>query len=167
MFVFNSQNSFRFQRPGETTLLATRRHWIVLLNAGIIFLLLALLPFLIYAFLSTNAWFPLISKLFWFLTTVYFLIIWNLIFYSIMIYSLNTIVVTNKRVMDNQQKGLFQYALNELEREKIQDITVKINGMFASFLNYGDIEIQSAGTQNKFYFKKLPDPQKIKEIITS
>jgi len=84
-----------------------------------------------------------------------------------MIYSLNTIVVTNKRVMDNQQKGLFQYALNELEREKIQDITVKINGMFASFLNYGDIEIQSAGTQNKFYFKKLPDPQKIKEIITS
>lgn len=84
-----------------------------------------------------------------------------------MIYSLNTVIVTNKRVLDNQQKGFFNYVLNEVERSKIQDISVKIKGVFASILNYGDIEIQSAGTQNKFYFHTLPHPQKIKEIITT
>ena len=84
-----------------------------------------------------------------------------------MLYSLNTVVVTNKRVMENQQRGFFKYTLNELERDKIQDISIKIEGVFASFLDYGDIEIQTAGAQNKFYFKKLPQPQKIKEIIIS
>lgn len=168
MSIFTaSTNSFRAQQPDETTILATRKHWITILQPAIIFLLLIFLPLVIYFLINSNSWFSLISDLFWFLATAYFLIVWNLFFYNIMLYSLNTVIVTNKRVLDNQQKGFFQYILNELEKDKIQDVSVKINGAFASLLDYGDIEIQSAGTQNKFYFKKLPHPQKIKEVIMS
>ncbi len=80
-------------------------------------------------------------------------------------YFLNTLVVTNKRVIENKQDGFFKYTMNEMELERIQDITVKVFGPLASFLDFGDIEIQSAGTTNKFYLSRFPHPKKIKETI--
>jgi len=38
-------------------------------------------------------------------------------------------------------------------------------GSVAHFLDYGDIELQSAGAARKFVFTKLPEPEAIKETI--
>ncbi|MCD6550356.1 PH domain-containing protein [bacterium] len=82
-----------------------------------------------------------------------------------MIYSLNTVIITNKRIIENQQLGLFKHVIKEIELKNIQDISIEILGVFAQFLNYGNIEIQSAGAIAKFNFTRLPNPQKIKNII--
>ncbi len=82
-----------------------------------------------------------------------------------MIYFLNTVIVTNKRVIQNKQEGFFHHTSNELELNKIQDISVKILGPLATFLDFGDVEIQSAGAKPKFYLDRLPHPKKIKEVI--
>lgn len=74
-------------------------------------------------------------------------------------------IVTNKRVIRIEQKAFFKYETAETSLEKIQDISVKIEGLFATFLNFGTIEIQTAGTLVKFTFPQLPDPQKWKKII--
>jgi len=166
MSIFTtSTNSFRNQLPGETTVLVTRKHWFVLFFPMLILLFLAFMPFIIYFFISSASWYGIISSLFWFLVAAYFLILWSLAFYNIMIYLLNTVMVTDKRVIENKQEGFFRHTSNEVELDKIQDITVKVFGPFAEFLDFGDIEIQSAGAQPKFYFKQLPHPQKIKEAI--
>lgn len=83
-----------------------------------------------------------------------------------MIYTLNTIVITNKRVIKNEQSGFFRYASAELDIAKIQDVSVKVHGILAAILRFGDLEIQTAGTQNKFLFDRLPNPEKIKTIVT-
>ncbi|MFA5392169.1 MAG: PH domain-containing protein [Candidatus Paceibacterota bacterium] len=162
-----SNNSFREQLPEENTILVTRKHWIILLIPMLFILLMAIAPSIIYHyFLQPSSWFNNnLNLLFRFLTVAYFLILWNIAFYNIMIYSLNTLVITNKRVIENKQMGFFINIVNEIKLDKVQDVSIKIYGALASFLNYGDIEVQSAGAVNKFFFKQFPNPEKIKNII--
>lgn len=164
IFTF-SKNSFEGQLPDEKTLLVARKHWIFLFIPLMIISLLVVGVILIGIVLSSFSWWKSLSSLYIFLSFVLFLILWNLLFYGIMIYSLNTVIITNKRIIENQQLGLFKHAVNEIELKNIQDISIKILGPFAQLLNYGNIEIQSAGAIAKFNFTKLPDPQKIKNII--
>jgi len=166
MSIFTpSSNSFRKQDPEEKTILVTRKHRIILFSKMSFLGLFLLLPFVIYSLISSLNWYPIISLLFWFFVSIWFLVLWNLAFYSIMLYFLNTVIVTSQRVIENRQEGFFNYRANEMELTKIQDISIKILGSLATFLDFGDIEIQSAGAKAKFYFDTVPHPEKIREII--
>jgi hypothetical protein len=165
MPIFSSSNSFRQQYPNENTIFVVWKHWIVLIAPLLILLVFFLIPFMVYAFINGAAWFQVISSLFWFLTSIWILFLWNAAFYNIMIYFLNTVILTDQRLIQNKQAGFFQYTLNELKLDKIQDISVNISGPLATFLNYGDLDVQSAGTETKFHFETLPDPQNLKKII--
>lgn len=164
IFTF-SKNSFEGQKEDEKTILLTRKHWLLLFGPLFLIFFIALLPFIVYFLISSFSWYERISSLFWFLTMALWLVLWNLAFYKIMIYILNTVLVTNKRVIENKQEGLFKHTVNELELEKIQDVSVKTFGILATFLNFGHLEIQTAAAIPKFSFTYLPYPKKIKEII--
>jgi energy-coupling factor transporter transmembrane protein EcfT len=167
MPIFSSSNSFRGQLPGETVILITRRHWIVLFWPLFFVFLFSVLPFTVYYFVRSEIWYSLYANLYWFISAVLWLMLWNVFFFQLMLYFLNTLVITNLRVIENQQKGFFNYTANEFKRDKVQDATVKTQGLLANLLGYGDVEVQTAGTQNKFYFSYYPNPEKIKEIIIS
>ena len=48
----------------------------------------------------------------------------------------------------------------------MQDITSEVKGFIPTFLNYGNIYIQTAGTQERFIFKDIPNaPEVTQEII--
>ena len=166
MPIFTTTNSFKGQRENETTVAVIRKHWITLLGPALITLFLVSLPFVAYSFIADMAWYPVFSDLYWFLIGLYFLVVWNLFFYNIMLYFLNTMIVTNIRVIGNEQKGLFANTINEFERDKIQNVSVKINGLLASLLDYGDVDVQTAGTEGSFHFSSLPCPKKVQDIIT-
>jgi uncharacterized membrane protein YdbT with pleckstrin-like domain len=84
-----------------------------------------------------------------------------------MIYMLNTVILTNKRIIENQQLGLFKHAVSELALNRIQDITVSVFGVVAEFLKFGDIEIQTAGEEKNFIFRQVPNPHAIKDAIVA
>ncbi len=161
--LFISNNTFKGQLPGETTLLVVRKHWITLALPLFLIIIIAISPLVIYPFLALNSY----SSPYWFLASVLWLFLWNLLFFNLMIYFLNTIIVTNKRVIETKQLGFFKYSASEFQKDKIQDISVKMTGILASLLIFGDLEIQTASSQNKFNFTSLPDPEKIKQIILS
>lgn len=166
MSIFEpSSNSFRKQDLKEKTILVTRKHRIILFSKMSFLGFFVLLPFIIYSLIGSFSWYPIISSVYWFFVSIWFLLLWNLAFYSIMLYFLNTVIVTNQRVIENKQNGFFDYRANEMELSKIQDISIKISGSLATFLAFGDIEIQSAGAKAKFYFDTVPHPEKIREII--
>ncbi|MDD5146656.1 MAG: PH domain-containing protein [Candidatus Pacebacteria bacterium] len=160
-----SNNTFRNQRPDEKTILVVRKHWITLFGPMVFLIFFALLPFIASYFIYQVSWYDTITDLYWFIITVYFLILWVIFFGNLMIYSLNVIIVTNQRIIENHQQGLFKHTLNEMRLDKVQDITVEMNGVLANILNFGNILIQSAGTQNEFYFTKIPHPDKVKKTI--
>ncbi|MBU0476457.1 PH domain-containing protein [Patescibacteria group bacterium] len=165
MPILTSKNTFKGQQPGEKTILATTRHWIVLFGPMIILVIFIFLPFIIYPYLSSQSWFFITSSLYWFITAIYFLILWHLAFFNIMVYALNTVIITNKRIIQNEQKGFFNYNTDELGINQVQDASAKIQGPFATLLHYGDVEVQSAAAQRKFYFDRFPYPEKIKKAI--
>lgn len=166
MPIFSSSFNFRGKLPDETIIMLTRRHWIRIVGPLIVLGIFSLAPFILYFLISVQTWQNDFQKLFWFLSVLYILLLWTSAFYNIMIHVLNTVIITNKRVIENEQRGFFRYNLNELRLYNIQDISIKVFGIFASVLNYGDIEIETAGAeQDKFYFNALPKPKEIKRVI--
>jgi hypothetical protein len=74
-------------------------------------------------------------------------------------------IVTNERIVNIEQKGLFSRGISELELENIQDITVEVLGIIPTFLNYGNLYVQTAAEKERFIFKHVPDPYAIKDLI--
>jgi len=57
--------------------------------------------------------------------------------------------------------------VSELHLNQIQDVTSETRGVAATFLSYGDVYIQTAGTRERFNFKGINNPDEVKEKITN
>lgn len=162
---FFSKNSFEGQWPDEEVVLLLRRHWIVLFFLLMSSLVLALVPLV---FLFTPVDFFNINDnptLFLFFVSVYYIVWWQLTFYRLMLYLLDVWIITNHRVIDSRQKGFFNRTVSEMKIFKVQDISVEMVGFFATFFNFGNLEIQTAGTEEKFIFEQVPNPAAVKNVI--
>lgn len=80
-------------------------------------------------------------------------------------YLLDTWIITNHRVIDSEQHGFFNRTVAELSLAKIQDVSTDIQGPLATWLKYGNLDIQTAGTIDKFTFKQIPDPVAVKDML--
>lgn len=134
------------------------------------FLILALVIILILSAIYLPILFPdimLISggNLFIFFEVSWAMFIWILFFILWIDYYFDVWIVTNKRIVNINQKGLFVRNVSELELENIQDITTEVKGVIPTFLNYGDVFIQTAAEKERFVFQNVPDPYKVKDLI--
>lgn len=55
--------------------------------------------------------------------------------------------------------------VSEARLDKIEDITSKSGGFFESFFNYGNLFIQTAGTESNVEFINIPNPSDVVRII--
>ena len=74
-------------------------------------------------------------------------------------------VLTNKRVVDIEQRGFFRREIASFRLERLQDVTTDIRGIIATFFKFGDVHVQTAGTDREFVLRHATDPKRIKEII--
>jgi uncharacterized membrane protein YdbT with pleckstrin-like domain len=91
--------------------------------------------------------------------------IWITFFLIWIDYYFDVWIITNKRVVNIEQKGLFNRQVSELELARIQDITTEVTGVIPTMLNYGEVFIQTAGENPRFIFHQVPDPYGIKDIL--
>ena len=159
-----TKNSFEGQLPDEKTLRVIRKHWFTLASEGLI-LLFALIPPLGLLIISTFITSVLVSKFLIFVTTVFFLYWWYWLFFVATMYYLNVWIITNHRIVSSQQSGLFRRNVAELYLVKTQDVSVKVEGFFQTFLDFGDLEVQSAAAEKKFKLVNVQKPVEIKELI--
>lgn len=84
-------------------------------------------------------------------------------------YYLSVQIVTTQRIIDIAQNGLFGREVNELQFDKIEDVTHKQNGLLATIFNFGDVVVQTAASASSktsgFVFKNIPNPAKAHKII--
>ena len=73
-------------------------------------------------------------------------------------------VVTTKRVLDIEQKGLFSRSVSEFMLNNVQDVSVSIAGFFPTVFKYGNIMVQTAG-ESSFSINDVPHPERIKDTI--
>lgn len=161
--------TFEGQKEGEHLLIFTRQHWYLLIGPVIgASLMGSIIPLAgIIAFASILADHPGASRYFLFGWMVYLMCIWLFLAYKLTMHALNTWIITDSRILDIWQKGLYNREISELHLESIQDISVHISGIMQSYLNFGNIDIQTAATDKNFTFEDVPNPVYIKDTIMS
>lgn len=63
--------------------------------------------------------------------------------YSLTLWYFSFYVVTNQRLRQTRQKGIFHKSVVDLELSSIQNMSFGVNGLFATIFNYGAILIQT------------------------
>lgn len=161
----DSSNSFDDQEKEEKVILLLRRHIFVILVPLVLFGLACLLPILagtiFFSYLSAHG----LLNIFFFISSVWYLGFWLAIFYSLTMYTLDTVIVTNHRIIDNEQRGLFHRNVAELHSHRIQDVSTSTNGVIETFLKFGDVTVQTAGSEKQFVFHQMPNPDSVKSTI--
>lgn len=96
------------------------------------------------------------------------LFLFSLIFiYITLIYWLDRLVITNKRVIFIDWKYLSSKIEAETELRDIQDIVSMENGIFSllPLLDFGTVKIKSASNRTAITFPEAPDPNGIKKFL--
>ncbi len=97
--------------------------------------------------------------------SAFFLFAWLFLFQAFMDYYLDIWIVTNRRVLNIEQTGLFSRTISELRMYRIQDVTSIITGPLHTILGYGKVEVQTAGEKLRFEFEDIPQPNVIAKSI--
>lgn len=157
------------QRPGEQTMLFLRRHWIDLFKLTAITAFACLAPLALLWLISQTA--PDIASqeagaaLASVFLSVFYLAVITFFFQEFVDYYLDTWIVTSERVINIEQNGLFNRTASELHLVAIQDVSAELKGIVATFLDYGDVKVQTAGALTHFHFKSIPHPERVREVI--
>jgi len=140
-----------------------RKHWILLILS------------LAKAFLSLLFFFLVIyligfSRIFASIALSLILAIWFLVtlvygFYEWAVWWLDLYVLTNKRVVNIEQKSLFARQVSETNLDKIQDVTFGIKGILATFFNYGTVKVATAGSETVINLEQVRSPERLQKII--
>lgn len=159
--------------PEEHIILVARKHWLtvvvevvsVLVATLIAILLIAgaetLLPDTILQAIGTDRLIALDAFLF------SFLILYALMSLSVMFtnFYLDLLLVTNKRLVDCDQKRLFFRDVATVPIRNIIDVKAETHGIIQTFLHYGTIHVQTAGETKEVIVRSIARPFEVKDTI--
>ena len=167
MFSLLQRDHFEGQERGETVIRIVHRHWFDIL--------VQYLPVLVVLFCVLGAigavpgLFPEFWKngqtVFWFFETFLLMVMWVFSALIFVDYWLDVWIITDRRVVNVEQKGLFMREVSELRHQKIQDVTTAVDGFFPTLLDFGNVFVQTAAEKAEFFFRNVPDPYGIKAIL--
>lgn len=163
--INDTESHFEGQQAGEIVVLVLRRHkFTVLFPLGFIFFF-ALIPILVWEYLSPSIEARGLTTLFFFASSLFYLLLWTHTFYTLTIYALNTVVVTDKRIIENEQHAFFNRKVSELHTNRVQDVSVRTHGFLETIIGFGDIVVQTAASEREFVFHKIGKPEEVKDAI--
>ncbi|MDO8240538.1 MAG: PH domain-containing protein [Candidatus Moranbacteria bacterium] len=159
---------FKGQRDDETIISVVRRHWFNILQQ--LFLVFIMVAFVFGSLTYLPLLFPILNTssahdLFIFLTNSFALVTWIMFFLIWIDYYFDVWIITTRRIVNIEQKGLFIRTVSELEFDKIQDITTEVKGIIPTFLNFGDVFVQTAAEKDRFTFRQIPNPYAVKDLL--
>ena len=152
---------FEDQKLEEDVLLTLRAHPIILIptvvNGVIMFFLNFFSWFILGQFLNLQQLIYTIT----FFAFVSFIYLW----FQIMNWYFNIGIITNKQIVDVDFSALSYREVTRTELIHVEDITVKVSGFASSIFDYGNIFIQTAGSEVNTEFLQVPHPARAAHII--
>jgi uncharacterized membrane protein YdbT with pleckstrin-like domain len=154
--------NFETQEDQEKIILLLRQHpivnvrWIIIAVLGIFApIVLNYLPIL--SFLPKN--YQFIAVLGWYLLVTAYIL------QSFLYWFFNVYIVTTERVIDVDFFNLIYKKVSDADLNKIQDVSYNMGGVLRTLLNYGDVNIQTAGEVTNFDFEAVPKPDRVAKIL--
>jgi len=157
------------QKSYEKVEFLLRRHPITFIPIGFLFAILTLVPAGVY-FLINNIYpeifigqifFPL-AVLF---ASIYYLSLYLFFYAQFIDFYLDLWIVTNDRIVDIEQHGLFSRTISEVDLYRIQDVTVNVSGFFPTILHYGNVKVKTASSNTHIIFYNVPHPNEIRRAL--
>ncbi|MFA5812900.1 MAG: PH domain-containing protein [Patescibacteria group bacterium] len=157
------------QKAYERVEYILRRHPITFLPILFLFLILLAAPvavyFLIHAIYPALFGNEILFSLGVLLGSAYYLGIYLFFYAQFIEYYLDIWVVTNDRIIDVEQLGLFSKTISELDLFRIQDVTADVHGFFATIFNYGNLSVNTASANVGIIFRNISHPNEIRENL--
>lgn len=162
---------------GENIIKVLRRHYWVMLPFTIGLLILSIFPLLFFYFISSDliplddilrqGFIDFINN--WdlkvFAYSVYLILLWVFFFIEWTDYYLDVWVVTDKRIVDIEQKGFFHREITSFNYEQIQDITIETRGFIETLFKFGTLHVQTAGIGRDIIIKDAASPEIARLLI--
>ena len=170
-FCQNPQGvSFETQKDQELIILFLRSHFLT--NLSWIFLIIVLialpliagviLPNMHISFLASEV----ASRFVTVFALFYYLIVFSYIFLSFLSWFYNVFIVTTERILDIDYSDIVVHNMAETKLNHVEDVRYTQSGFIPSFINYGDLFVQTAGTEANFEASSIPRPREATDIIT-
>lgn len=162
------QRYFPTQKEQEKIFLLIRKHW---WNYVLFFFLtfMSLLPVIaVIVYLNINAIVlePDVADIVVMALSAFFLLVMAVELYGFVDYYLDIYIVTDQRLVDISQLGLFRRQISELQIRQVQDVSAHVEGIFPTVLHFGDVYIQTAAERENFIFQSIPHPYTVaKQIV--
>jgi hypothetical protein len=156
--------------PGENVVVGIRKHWLIFLMQTSGLILGAIIPLLLLPFY--RSFFSAIAtpgenfqSLVLFFVGFWLLLMTVAFFVVLTGYYLDILVITNQRVIDVDQVGLFARDVATAPLEKIEDVKIEVLGVFATFFKFGNIHIQTASEEREIVIKGIRYPEYARDVI--
>lgn len=147
-------------KDDEKVLRVVRGYWFVLVpRAALAFLMVAVPFFFMYPLFSAGTWGAGIFAFSVFVGTIFALRLLYLWFW-------NAFLVTNHRVIDVDQRGVFSRTVSEATYDKIQDVSFTVHGVWGTMFGFGKLDLQTAGSSTNLELAHVKDPKEMHHLIT-
>ena len=152
----------------EKIQLVIRRHWFVMVGPTVFLIILLITPSIFFS--TAPSFFPDIfnnaeaGPIIYFLFSLYILIILLFLFILWADYYLDSWILTDQRLIDIQQLGLFNRRISEMHLLNIQNVSIEVSGIVKTLLKFGDIKVETAA-EGAFVIKDAPNLYEAKNLI--
>ncbi len=161
--------TFESQESGETLYFVLRKHPITNIAWIITAIFLVLLPPIIMVILMSNGintfefinpGIQMVVLLLWYLVTMF------ITFESFLTWYFNVYIITDKRLIDVDFKGLWTKRISETSLGQIEDATYETHKFLHVLFDYGHIFVQTAAQKTEFEFHDIPKPGLVHDKFT-
>lgn len=159
------------KKPDEKVVFQLRRHPVIFAVDILLIVLFAAIPLVLNPIIGNTLPHLYASEVFRpvlvLLASAYYLLVWMFFYTNFVDFYLDLWVVTNNRILNVEQHGIFSRTVSELDLAQVQDVTSEQHGIFPFLFGYGDVFIQTAGEKQRFVFEQVPRPDEIRKNILS
>lgn len=161
--------SYEGKDNDEEILYVLRRSLWVITPSTLILVFLVVIPVVLFPYLnSINSKFNLGIKPFFIdtLNIFWYLLTFGVMFQIFVNWYFNVFVITDKKIIDFDVKGLLYKNISEASLRNVEDVTSTVNGTFGTIFNIGTVSVQTAGEKREFEFNMMDHPAKIRDMIS-
>lgn len=160
-FCIKPATRFDTQGENEQVMLVLRAHPVTLLSSFLNGLFLFIILFFANFFLPSFMKGAQIV----FVNLFFLVFIFNYLWLAFINWYFNVGIVTDQRVVDNDFNLILFKETTYTLLSHIEDVTAKSGGFFESLFDYGNLFIQTAGTEVNTEFLNIPHPGAAAKII--
>ncbi len=151
-------------QSNERSVLVVRKHWFIFLKEVFGVALGTIAVWTVLGVFIKVSSFPAEVLVFWQALSILLGILTAFVIWTN--YFLDMWVVTNKRILHVDQIKLFSRMVAATRIDRVQDVKAKVSGFIPTILGYGNLQVQTAGTQTtQMLIQGIPNPNQVRQVI--